>query len=124
MSKQCDPAKEARWRRIVAQWRRSGLTIRAFCGDHDLPESSFHAWRRTLAQREAARHAGTSRQAGADKSSLFVPVRLASEPSHVPITAVPALEVLSNGGRVVRVRPGFDPATLRQLLDLLEAPSC
>jgi hypothetical protein len=31
-----DPAKERRWRRLLQQWRRSGMTGRAFCAEHQL----------------------------------------------------------------------------------------
>jgi hypothetical protein len=35
-----------------------------------------------------------------------------------------ALEVVLTDGRTVRVTPGFDAATLRQLLAVLEGPPC
>jgi hypothetical protein len=35
-----------------------------------------------------------------------------------------ALEVVLSGGRVLRVRAGFDAAVLRQVLAVLEAPPC
>ena len=49
---QRDLAKERLWRRLLRQWRRSGLTIREFCAEHAVTEASFFAWRRTLAQRD------------------------------------------------------------------------
>jgi hypothetical protein len=45
-------------------------------------------------------------------------------PVHVVVDAVPAqasaLEVVLPNGRAVRVAPGFDAATLRQLLTVLQ----
>jgi hypothetical protein len=44
-----------------------------------------------------------------------------------PLTASAShgtLEVVLGLGRVVRVPPGFDATTLRQLLAVLEEPSC
>jgi transposase-like protein len=95
-----DEHKERQWRRWIARWQRSGLSVAAFCVRHDLPAASFYAWRRTLQARDAA--------------ATFVPVRLLTD-------AVPArgLEVVLADGRVVRVPPDFDATTLRQLLAVL-----
>ena len=115
-------AKERFWRRVVRQWRQSGLTVRDFCDEQRLAEPSFYSWRRTIAERD--QHAArTRRRAGngrADSRPTFVPVRV------VPATSASSapLEIVLNQVRVVRVPPGFDAATLRQLLAVLEEPSC
>jgi transposase-like protein len=51
-----DEQKEKYWREKIAEWMASGLSIRAFCRKHHLPESSFNAWRREIdiRNREAA----------------------------------------------------------------------
>lgn len=48
--------KEKYWRERISEWKASGLSIRAFCHKHHLPESSFNAWRREIEirDREAA----------------------------------------------------------------------
>ena len=46
-------SKERFWRRMVRQWRKSGLSVRAFCAERGLSEPSFYAWRRTFAERDA-----------------------------------------------------------------------
>ena len=96
-----DPCKEQLWRRRLELWQSSGLTVAAFCARHGLATPSFYAWRRQLRQRDAA---------------TFVPVQV------LPDELVPAgsVEVLLAGGRRLRVTPGFDPPTVRQLLALLE----
>jgi transposase-like protein len=100
-----DPRKEQQWRQWIDQWRRSGLSVQAFCRRHGLAPPSFYAWRRTLQQRAAA---------------AFVPVRLLDgEPP-----AAGSIEVVLAGGRRLRVPPRFDPATLRQLLAVLEEAPC
>lgn len=112
--------KEQFWRQQVRQWRHSGLTIRAFCIEHDLSEPSFYAWRRTIAQRD--------QQAGRRARPQPLPGPADAPPAFVPVQVVPApaaaLEVLLGQGRVVRVPPGFDATTLRQLLTVLEEPAC
>jgi hypothetical protein len=104
-----DPSKERFWRRMVQQWRRSGLSVRAFCKQHGLSQPSFYAWRRTLAAREAALPA-------------FVPVEVLPEPRALfpSDSAACGLELLLAGGRLLRIGPGFDGPTLRRLLAVLE----
>jgi transposase len=100
-----DHRKERFWRTKVRQWRQSGLSVRAFCEQHHLAQANFYAWRRALAQRDA--------------EIQFVPVRLAAEPA-ATTTAAAALEVVLDGQRLLRIRPGFDAATLQRLLTVLE----
>jgi transposase len=103
-----DPRKEQHWRRLIQLWRSSGLTVRAFCARHHLTQPSFYAWRRELQQRDAA--------------TAFFPVQVVTDDQQAPSTPI---EILLAGGRSVRITPGFDPATLRQLLAVLqEVPPC
>jgi transposase-like protein len=102
-----DERKEHEWRRWIARWQDSGLSVHAFCARHGLSAGNFYAWRRTLQRR-------------ATPQTPFVPVQLVAD-------AAPAraLEVVLADGRAVRVAPGFDAATLRQLLAVLrEDPPC
>jgi hypothetical protein len=119
-----DRGKERYWRRVLQQWQRSGQGVRAFCGTYGLSVPSFYAWRRAIQERDrqAERRSRCSPRHGSgpvagDGLPAFVPVT---------ITATPApLEVVLRDGRVVRVPPHFDAATLRQLLSVLaEAPPC
>ncbi len=111
-----DLGKERFWRRMLGRWQRRGGSVRGFCAEHGLSEPAFYSWRRTLAARDQE---GTSRQPRrrgprGRGASAFVPV-------HVLPAA--ALEVVFPDGRVVRVPAGFDPATLRQLLGVLDEAS-
>jgi hypothetical protein len=99
-----DERKEQQWRRRIDQWRTSGLSVRAFCDRHGLAIPSFYAWRRTLAWR------------GPEKAA-FVPVQVVADAAPTPASA---LEVVLVDGRTVRVAPGFDAATLRRLLAVLQ----
>jgi len=47
-----DPHKERHWRQLLEQWRRSGLSVRAFCAARGLSEQSLYWWRRELAARD------------------------------------------------------------------------
>ena len=104
-----DEQKERQWRQWIAEWRASGLSVQAFCARHDLAPARFYHWRRVLERRAA------------EEPAAFVPVRVVADA--VPAQAS-ALEVVLTDGRVVRVAPGFDAATLRQLLAVLEGRPC
>jgi hypothetical protein len=104
-----DVRKEQHWRGWIQRWQQSGLSVRDFCDRHHLALPSFYAWRRVLQQRDAA-------------AGVFVPVRVIAD---APPVAASGIEVVLAGGRRLQVSPGFDPATLRQLLTVLEeGPPC
>src|SRR3954468_10316930 len=100
-----DPGREAHWQRVLARWKRSGLSARAFCRAEGVSEPSFYGWRRKLDQ------------AGQQKPA-FLPVHVVAEEAKEPATG--GIEIVLANGRCLRVRPGFDPHTLVTLLDLLE----
>jgi len=108
-----DPSKERFWRRMLAGWKTSGLTIRAYCHRQGLAEASFYTWRRQLAARQRRDQASTPATL-----PLFVPVDVEDG------VAAAVLEVVLVGNRTIRVRPGFDRSTLAQVLALLEERSC
>ena len=47
-----DSDKELYWRTKISEWKKSGLSIRAFCHQREIVETSFYAWRRELAIRD------------------------------------------------------------------------
>jgi hypothetical protein len=122
-------AKERSWRRLIQQWRHSGMTIRDFCVEHEVSEPSFFAWRRTIADRDRqSGHPSADGYGNVDSnktqvSPTFVPLHVVSTPVvSTPAVSTPAgaaYEVVLRDGCIVRVPAGFDPATLRQLLVLL-----
>ena len=103
-----DERKERQWRHWIGEWQASGLSARAFCERRGLTVASLYAWRRVLRRRAA-------------ENAAFVPVQVVADA--VPAQAS-ALEVVLADGRTVRVAPGFDVATLRQLLAVLEGRPC
>ena len=101
-----DLGREPYWRQILARWRLSGLSVRAFCRAEGVNEPQFYWWRRKLGQVEP-------------REPAFVPVQVVTEEVSAP--AVRDIEVVLTNGRCLRVGPGFDPTTLVTLVDLLEA---
>jgi transposase-like protein len=96
--------KDRYWRRLVREWEQSGLTVRAFCEEQDVSEPSFYAWRRTLQDRDAT-------------APNFVPVRVTPELGHD--RRLGDVELVLADGRLLRIGPGFDVATLKRLLAVL-----
>ena len=96
--------KEVFWRNLLAKYDSRRETIRGFCQRQGVSERAFYRWREKLP-----------------------PGRVASQPAFQPVfiqpvaAATPTIEVKLPGGRRLLLRPGFDAATLRQLLDVLEA---
>jgi hypothetical protein len=124
--KQRSRGKERFWRSRVRRWRKSGLSVRAFCADEGLSEPSFYAWRRILAERDTERDAASD--AASDRTATaFVPVRVVTTEPVAPsanaaesVGATAALELVLSGDRRLRIGPGFDGPTLQRLLAFLE----
>lgn len=70
--------KEKYWREHVSAWRNSGLSVRAYCQQHDVIETSFYAWRRELAIRERE----TSPRAQSNSKAVVKDSRGRSIPTH------------------------------------------
>ena len=104
------PSREPYWRQVLARWKRSGLSVRAFCGAEGLNPMTFYWWRGNW---------GDAISPGPPSSRCMSSPR-ATEPSTVGI------EVVLANGRSVRVGAGFDPRTLVRVVELLEqgGPSC
>jgi transposase-like protein len=107
---QRDPRKEAHWRRQLQKQSASALSVREFCQQHGLAESAFYYWRREIERRDDER-------IGVGKPA-FLPVEVKTPANES------AIEVALVSGHVLRLRSGFDADTLRELLTLLEEPSC
>jgi hypothetical protein len=102
-------SRERFWRQLLGQWRRSGLSVRDFCAEQQVSEPSFYSWRRAIALRDA-------------EAARFVGVHVI--PDEQPPTGATGsgsgLELVLGPGRLLRIGPGFDAATLKRLLALLE----
>jgi transposase-like protein len=136
-----DPALERAWRERVARWAASGLSVRAFCQQHGLIETSFYYWKRELRAREASMssltgsvspsHAASPAMAPTQspvlrqRSPRQRPVVKKSPPVFVPVTVLPGLtlsvEVRCPSGHVVLLS-ACDMASLTSLLAALTPP--
>lgn len=115
---------DAHWVAAIDDFRRSGLTQPEFCRRRGLP---LHTFRRRLYGRPGATtpaSAEPSPSAPAPPDTpRFLPVTLVDDPTAPTPAAAPAdplVLILDNSLRIA-VAPGFDPETLRRLLDAIGA---
>lgn len=121
MARQPDASKQERWLDHMRRWQQSPCSVRAFCARHGLTQASFYFWRRVLRERGLLPEQPTRARPmpPMSPSTAFVKLRLDAD---APATT--AVEIVLNHHRLLRVRPGFDPDTLRQLVRLLEELPC
>src|SRR5689334_2935172 len=104
-------ATRMEWAERVERWERSGLSAEKFARREGYNPKQLYWWRWKL------RADGPSQPS---PSPTTEPPRFLSV--HVVADASPAvtepIEIALPNGRVVRVRPGFDPATLERVLAL------
>jgi hypothetical protein len=129
-----DGAKEAYWRGHVEAQVRSGLGVRAFCQELGLAENLFYAWRRELTARDREQALASTAAPDVNRTpeahqtaalgGAFAEVLLSGAAEPRPATSRPAIEIILDHSRRVAIAPGFDPATLTAVLDLLERRPC
>ena len=93
-----------RWSERIRHWKRSGLAQKAFCEQHQLGLASFQRWRRIFMM-----------EGKSDDSSAvtFLPVNLT-------VPKVSSLTLLVDDMRI-EIPVGFDPVTLKQVVQALQA---
>ena len=99
-------------RRVLARWKRSGLTLREFGEDRGIPLSTLSWWRRVF------RHAGEELVNGAAGEDPVVFTEV-PKPANVPRTAT-VVEIVLRSGHLVRVPAGVDADTLQRVLQALQ----
>jgi hypothetical protein len=129
--------RQSRWQAIVRGHQASGQSVRAYCRQAGIEESAFYWWRRELARRSEERSDGfpSGRKAPRSRSTRsavrgtpgamadvgFLPVQVAAGGC---LKAGGSLELVLGGERVLRIPPGFDRQTLREVLAVLEVRPC
>jgi hypothetical protein len=118
-------ATREEWAKRVERWKDSELTAKEFATELGINAHSLRWWSWQLgAERKApspkprARSAKSTRTPGVVKSAAVTFVELPPPPP--PATTSDALEIVLPTTIRIQVRPGFDDATLRRVLDVLE----
>jgi hypothetical protein len=104
-------ARAREMRRALADWQRSGLTLREFGEKRGVPLSTLSWWRRVF--RDGGAEDGNG--AAAETPVVFTEV---PPPANVPGTPS-VLEIVLPSGHLVRVPAGADSDTLQRVLQAL-----
>jgi hypothetical protein len=107
-----------RWRGLINDFQRSGLTHAEFCRRREI---SLHTFRKRLyGQKPLA--PGIERKGGSapPEPTRFLPVTLMPDSDIPPVPTADPLAILLPGGWRIVVGEGFDPQTLRRLIDTIE----
>jgi len=110
------------WRDLIERQPTSGLNIARFCADAGVSQNAFYVWKKRLRTNVQNVPAMTRRKHRRKKAvgTALVPVRVISDISHQPPTAQ-AIEIAWPDGITLRVAPGCDCQTLREVFDLLSS---
>lgn len=109
-------ARETRaaWAGRITRWQRSRLTAAQFAAREGVNPRTLTFWKWKLGRDRAS---DGPRDPGGDGTVGFVEVLRAAT---TPAAPAPAFEVVLPDGYRIGVTAGFDGATLRALLDVLE----
>ena len=103
-------ANRAEWTQRIQRWQASGLTAREFAQREGLRAQSLVWWKWKLGSAVS--------DSAVSAPTTFLAVRVIdSSPARAPAGA--GFEVEFPNGRVVRVPPSFDDATLERLLAIV-----
>ena len=112
---------DLRWKALLNDFRRSGLTQAEFCRRRQISLPSF---RKHLYQPRLSQPTSSDDRPSAGADPQFLPVTIRPDPTP-SITASPShLELILSNGRRIAVAPGFDPRTLRHLIAVVEGQPC
>jgi hypothetical protein len=121
-----DARKERRWRTLIDEHRRSGQSVRAFCRQQKIYESSFYHWRRELSLRDREAASDDAKQ----PMGTSVP-RSKTRPTLAPVVVIEELgapaapiEIVRTDGVTIRVPAGATREQLAMVLDALEHGPC
>ena len=107
------------WARLVARWKRSGLSAGEFGVKVGVDARRLHWWSWALRKRDGIRD---STPAPTEVIPTFLPVHLVEPP--VPLESAPPpaqnpVEIVVDERLSIRVASGFDEETLRRVIDLV-----
>jgi transposase len=103
------------WRRRVQRWKDSGLTAKEFAAETGINAGTLQFW-----QYKLKRGARPTRRARLKRSSEAILSSLVEVRAPASAVVDQRFEIELGNGRRVRVAAGFEPATLKALLAVLE----
>jgi transposase-like protein len=142
------------WEEAIRLWAESGLSVREFCSREGLTEYTFYSWRRELmpagppaeviqepsategdlradGRRRCRRRQAADSAVASTSTVEFLPVHVVGEAvprahaaSSETATGAATIEIVGASPWRVRIAAGFDPATLKAVLTVLEGQPC
>ena len=111
------------WQELIDQCRRSGMTQKAFCREHELNLGTFAWWKRHLRRRQSLARAikATGVENIAVRLPTFAPVRIRPES---PLDTHGQIDILLPGERRIRLSGPVDRQRLTDVLAVLEGEAC
>ena len=94
-----------RWLERIQAWEQSNLTQKAYCKQHHLGLASFQRWRRIFM---------TEEKSNESSSMTFLPVNVVESKAS-------CLTVMINEDLRLEIPADFDPNTLKQVIQVLQA---
>lgn len=120
--------KERKWRRLIAQQRRSGRTVKAFCEERGVSESLFYYWRGQLegvGGEKSEKSEGKRRKAKRGKAgAVLAPVVIVDGPDESAGERAAPIEIVFGEGTTVRVPVSSTREHLTLVLSVLEETRC
>jgi hypothetical protein len=104
------------WRRILADWERSGLSQAEFCWRRELKAVTFAWWKRRLRPRDESDGVRRGRVQDVERRGRADFVELA-----LPARGGLAYELALPGGACLRLPGDFDPERVARLVQALAA---
>ncbi len=115
--KKRDPAKEQFWADAILRREQSGLTIREFCRQEGMTESTYQFWRRELKKRGWNGRSPAAQETSSDGNAAFAAVAIDMNET----LSDSAIEILMGNHCRIRVPRGFDRQSLVDVLAVLES---
>jgi hypothetical protein len=112
---------DLRWKALLNDFRRSGLTQAEFCRRRQI---SLHSFRKHLYQPRPSQTASSEDRPVTPADQHFLPVTILPDPTPSITDPTAHLELILSNGRRIAVAPGFDPHTLRRLIAAVEGLPC
>lgn len=100
--------KHKLWQSHIEEWKQSGNTQSDYCRHNGLSRKVFGYWKRKLCSQRPAAVSAVS----------FVPVSI-KRPYTASVNAGASLRLIVGNGYGIEIGDGFNPDTLRRLIDTL-----
>jgi transposase-like protein len=113
-------ANRETWIERVAQWKASGVSPEKFAPTIGVNPSTLRWWTKQLTSATEPRERALAHRTAVASPRTSTPVAPLTFVEMTSVLDGERLEVVLTSSVRVRVRPGFDSATLGQLLDVLE----